>query len=980
MQQITGGIGRSAGNHAPHFSYASGQPAAVNSWYAMNLSLPEFIRCWKDSELTERAGSHSHFIGLCQILNELDPAAADPKGGDYAFEKHINKTGEDKGFADVWKRGCFGWEYKGKHKDLKAAYQQLLKYREDLDNPPLLVVCDFERFEVHTNFTNTRPLVYKFTLDDLMLAAPIPESDLSALDILRAVFQEPEKLRPGALEVRVTERAAQEFTKLIPNLRRPQTDNEALARFIMRLLFCLFADSVGLLPDNIFRKMIEADRQEPKKFVRKLKNLFRAMAVGDESFGYISIHHFNGGLFRANDDTVFDLTTEDMSILREAAQLDWGRVEPAIFGTLFERILDEGKRAQLGAHYTSREDILLILEPVVMAPLRQRWDEIKAGAEEIAAAMETASNSTRTQLRMQLEDKVLGWMEELSRIRILDPACGSGNFLYIALWLLLDLWKKARVFAADHHLPTFLPCKVGPSQLYGIETNVYAHELASVVVWIGYLQWRKDNAMGEPEEPILRVLENIQHRDAIMELDAKGKPKLDSEGNPSEPAWPEVEFIVGNPPFLGGNMIRQELGNTYVDALFRLYEGRVPHFADLVCYWFEKARATLEAGRASSVGLLATQGIRGGVNRAVLDRIQESAHIFSAWSDKPWILDGAAVHVSIVCFEDPANNDNKPPFLDGIAVHHIHPDLTSGVNTTGATVLPENDQLCFMGPSAKGDFDIDAETARKMLAAPRNVNKRPNSDVVRPVASGVDLVQRNRGLWTIDFGVDMPEDKAAKYELPFEYVRHHVLPKRESTQRLEYRSEWWLYGRPRPQMRQAIKSLKRYIATPATSKHRIFVWVQPEVLCNQGTLVFARSDDYFFGVLHSRPHEVWALHMGTQLEDRPRYTPTSTFETFPFPWPPNKEPQDSPQVKAIAEAARKLVEERDHWLNPPDAAPEALFKLTLTNLYNKRPSWLENTHRKLDEAVFAAYGWPATLTDAELLERLLALNHQRAAS
>jgi type II restriction/modification system DNA methylase subunit YeeA len=947
----------------------------------MKLSLPELIRRWKDSELTERAGSHSHFINLCEILGEPTPPAADPKGLDYAFERRVNKTGDDKGFADVWKRGFFGWEYKGKHKDLKAAYQQLFNYSADLDNPPLLVVCDFLRFEVHTNFTNTRPLVYKFTLDDLMLAGPIPGSDLSALEILRAVFSEPDKLKPGALEVRVTEKAANEFTKLKQSLSKFQTDNEALARFIMRLLFCLFADSVGLLPDNIFRKMIKADRLEPRKFIRKLKNLFAAMATGDEEFGPISIPHFNGGLFRVDDTTVFDLTHEELGILQKAAQLDWGRVEPAIFGTLFERILDEGKRAQLGAHYTRREDILLILEPVVMAPLRRRWDEVKAGAEEIAAAMETASNSTRAQLRAQMESRLLDWMEELSRVRILDPACGSGNFLYLSLKLLLDLWKETQVFMIDHHL-AYLPCKVGPSQLYGIETNVYAHELASVAVWIGYLQWRNDNAMGEPEEPILRVLGNIQHRDAIMELDAHGKPKLDAEGNPSEPEWPEADFIVGNPPFLGGNFIRKELGDTYVDALFRLYEGRVPHFADLVCYWFEKARATLEAEKASRVGLLATQGIRGGANRAVLDRIHESAHIFNAWSDNPWILDGAAVHVSIVCFENVENNGQHPPTLDGVAVHHIHPDLTSGVNTTGASVLPENTQLCFMGPSAKGDFDIDAEIARKMLSAPRNVNKRPNSDVVRPVASGVDLVQRNRGLWTIDFGVDMLENKAAMYELPFEYVRHHVLPKRESTQRQEYRTLWWLYGRPRPQMRQAIKGLKRYIATPATSKHRIFVWVKPEVLCNQGTLVFARSDDYFFGVLHSRVHELWARAQGTQLrevESGFRYTPTSTFETFPFPWPPSKEDQNSPLVEAIAKAARKLVEQRDRWLNPPDAAPQDLAKLTLTNLYNKRPAWLQNAHRKLDEAVLAAYGWPAAITDDELLRRLLELNQARAA-
>ncbi len=255
----------------------------------MILSLPEFIRRWKESELSERAGSQSHFNDLCQILNEPTPPAADPKGLDYAFEKRVNKTGGDeKGFADVWKRGFFGWEYKGKHKDLKAAYLQLFNYSADLDHPPLLVVCDFLRFEVHTNFTNTKPLVYKFTLDDLILPTPISGSDLSALDILRAVFSDPEKLKPGALEVRVTERAADEFIKLIPSLRKPEVAQEALARFIMRLLFCLFADSVGLLPDNIFRKMIAADRQNPGKFVRKLKTLFRSMAVGDDAFGPIS--------------------------------------------------------------------------------------------------------------------------------------------------------------------------------------------------------------------------------------------------------------------------------------------------------------------------------------------------------------------------------------------------------------------------------------------------------------------------------------------------------------------------------------------------------------------------------------------------------------------------------------------------------------------------------------------------------------------
>jgi len=952
--------------------------AAVNSEYAMKLSLPEFIRRWKDSELTERQGSHTHFIELCEILNQPHPAASDPKGIEYAFDKHVNKTGDDKGFADVWKRGFFGWEYKGKHKDLKAAYQQLFNYSADLDHPPLLVVCDFLRFEVHANFTNTRPLVYKFTLDDLILPAPIPGSDLSALDILRAVFEEPEKLKPGAFEIRVTEKAANEFTKLKENLRGQAADNEVIARFVMRLLFCLFADSVGLLPDNMFRKMIEADRQEPRKFVRKLKKLFAAMAVGDSEFGPVSIHQFNGGLFRSDDQTVLDLTHEDMGILRQASQLNWGRVEPAIFGTLFERILDDGKRAQLGAHYTSREDILLILEPVVMGPLRNRWSQVRAGAEEIAAAMKTASSGSRAKLRMQLEDKVFGWMDELAQVSILDPACGSGNFLYVALRLLLDLWRETQIFAIDHHL-AYLPCKVGPSQLYGIETNVYAHELASVVVWIGYLQWRQDNAVGDPEEPILRVLDNIQHRDAIMDVDALGNPLLDADGKPSEPSWPAVDFIVSNPPFLGGKLLRRNLGDAYVDGLLQLYRDRVPAEADLVTYWFEKARHMLERKQARAVGLVATQGIRGGVNREVLKRIAETGNIFMAWSDRDWINEGAAVHISIVGFDA---GDERERTLNGGVVECINPDLTHGADATRARLLPENAGLCFMGTTKVGAFDLDPETAHRMLAAPLNPNGSPNSDVVRPWVNALDITRRPRGMHIIDFGVDMAEEDAALYEMPFEYLREHVWAKRLENNREGYRVKWWIHGEPRTDFRSATAKLSRYIVTPSVSKHRLFAWLSKDILPDHAIFAIARDDDYFFGVLHSRPHEVWARAQGTQLrevESGFRYTPTSTFETFPFPWPPGREPEKSQQVKAIAEAARKLVEQRDNWLNPPDATPEALSKLTLTNLYNKRPKWLENAHRKLDETVFAAYGWPSTIPDEELLRRLLALNQARAA-
>ncbi len=547
----------------------------------MPLSLPEFVNQWKASTLTERAAAQSHFIDLCEVLHQQRPAAADQTGDNYTFEKHVSTLEGGKGFADVWKRGYFAWEYKGKHKDLHAAYLQLAQYREDLENPPLLVVCDQDRFEVHTNFTGTRPQVYRFTLDELLSHAPTANCALPPLEVLKAAFSDPEELRPERASARVTEAAAGEFARLAASLELRGADAQAVAHFLMRLLFCLFADSIGLLPDHLFRQMIELDRGRPANFTRKLRQLFAAMSTGGNSFGVHDIHWFNGGLFA--DDSVFDLTAADLGILRAAAALDWSTVEPAIFGTLFERSLNPSKRSQLGAHYTSKEDILLIVEPVLIAPLAARWQAVKAEAIALAEAAEEQKGTAYVKLRAQIQEKLYAWLEELSRLRILDPACGSGNFLYLALRRMLDLWREVYLFSAEHGLPTLLPHQVHPSQLYGLETNIYAHELASVVVWIGYLQWLNDNSIGWPTEPILRKLDNIRHGDAILTHDANGKPK--------EPAWPEAEVIIGNPPFLGGKRLRTELRDSYVEELFRVYAGRVPPEADLVTYWFEKARA-----------------------------------------------------------------------------------------------------------------------------------------------------------------------------------------------------------------------------------------------------------------------------------------------------------------------------------------------------------------------------------------------------
>jgi type II restriction/modification system DNA methylase subunit YeeA len=936
---------------------------------AVTLDLPTFVARWTAATTSEKSAAQSHFIDLCALLGQPAPMAADPAGEWYTFERGARKVAGGDGWADVWMRGHFAWEYKGKRKDLAAAYQQLLQYREDLENPPLLVVCDLDRFEVHTNFTGTVKRVYAFALADLAANRPGPATHgLAPLEVLRALFTAPERLRPGRTPEQATEQAAAEFAKLAAGLRARGAGPEAAAHFLMRLLFCLFAEDIGLLPAKLFTTLVERTRRDPPAFTARVRQLFAAMATGGW-WGSDAIACFDGGLFA--DDAALDVTGDDLAILARAATLDWASIEPAIFGTLFERSLDPAKRSQLGAHYTSKADILLIVEPVLMAPLRRRWEQVKAEARALIARRDAASGAARTRQQQALQRLLLGFSAELAAVRVLDPACGSGNFLYVSLKQLLDLEKEVSLFAATSGLTAFFP-QVTPAQLHGIEVNVYARELAAVVVWIGYLQWMHDNGFGLPSEPILKPLDTIRQMDAILARDAQGRPV--------EPEWPAAEVIIGNPPFLGDKKMRAELGSAYVDDLRRLYEGRVPGGADLVCYWFEKARAAIAAGKVKRAGLLATQGIRGGQNRKVLDRIKQTGDLFWAQSDREWILDGATVHVSMVGFDD---GTEQSRMLDGEAVPRINADLTARCDMTTARPLLENAGLAFLGVMKAGPFDIDAATAARMLAAPLNVNGRPNSDVVKPRLNGQDITGRPRGGWLIDFGVTLSEAEAAQYELPFEYVREHVKPIRIGNARTRLAQRWWIHGEPRPGLRAALLPLRRFIVTPTISKHRLFVWLAQGTVPDHQLVAIARDDDYCFGVLQSRVHELWARATGTQLREAEsgfRYTPTTTFETFPFPWPPGQEPAGDPRVAAIARAARELVAKRDAWLNPPGAGEAELKKRTLTTLYNQRPAWLDLAHRALDRAVLDAYGWPHDLTDEQLLERLLALNLARAAA
>ena len=491
----------------------------------------DFVAKWKRSTARERQACQEHFLDLCRLLGHQTPNDYDPTGTRFAFEMGASKTSGGQGWADVAKLGYFGWEYKGKDHDLDKAYDQLLRYRDSLQNPPVLVVSDINLIIIRTNFTNLPTRVIKLTLDDLLL----PES----LKTLRAVFFNPDELKPRVTIAGVTEEAARQFARLAGILRKYGEEPQQVAHFLIRLLFCLFAEDIGLLPERLFPRLLDQTRHNAKDFAGVLRQLFRAMQDGGY-FGADKIRHFNGGLF--DDDLVLELDGDAMDTIASIDALDWGSIEPSIFGTLFERGLDPSKRSQLGAHYTSKDDILLIVEPVLMAPLRREWQALKQEVTQLKADAADESEKKRAAAVGKIGARLQAFADKIAATRVLDPACGSGNFLYVALRLLLDLQDEVIDTSDELGAGRFF-ITVSPAQLYGIEINEYAHELAQVTIWIGYIQWLVNNGYGLPADPILKRMDNIHHMDAILAFDADGKPV--------EPEWPEADVIIGNPPFLG---------------------------------------------------------------------------------------------------------------------------------------------------------------------------------------------------------------------------------------------------------------------------------------------------------------------------------------------------------------------------------------------------------------------------------------------
>jgi type II restriction/modification system DNA methylase subunit YeeA len=968
----------------------------------------EFIDKWSRSDRTERQAAQEHFIDLCHVLGEPTPNEGDDPEA-YSFEKGVSKTDGAPGFADVWKRGCFGWEYKKDRANLDRAYQQLQLYSVALESPPLLVVSDTKRFRIYTNWTNTVQEKRDFTLDDI--------AHSETRDLLRDVFRNPERLKPAKTREQVTKEAAKDFSTIAERLRMSGHPPDSVAHFLNRLVFCLFAEDVNLLQDDLFKRLLDTlsrrRDQVPERSQRMLSDLFREMRSGGE-YGIEHILHFNGGLF--DDEKALPLDSDSLDILRNIAKRDWSAIDPSIFGTLFERFLDPDKRAQIGAHYTDPQKILMIIEPVILQPLAAEWTAVKTELASILSIGRTRTGQPGKAALSKAEARLDLFLKRLAEVRVLDPACGSGNFLYLALQSLKDLEHRVIIEAIEMGL-SYRVIHCGPQNVKGIEINRYAAELARTAIWIGNIQWLRRNGFEARKEPVLEDLDSIECRDALITprpMESVGE-KIETMQY-VEADWPPAEFIVGNPPFLGAKLMKRKLGPEKTVIYRSVFSKRLAGFSDLVCFWFEKARSQILSGLSKRAGLVATSSIRGGTNRPVLDKIVHDLIIFSAWSEQPWVIEGARVEVSLICFSEQSKSMSLS--LDGEGVKNINPDLTTGLNVSLAKRLSENRDVSFFGIQKSGPLDIHGKLARTFITEPANPNHRSNSTILRPYWNGDDLTGRNRDYWLIDFPLGLKEVEAALYEAPFEFLKtarydpdnpedtRTLVEARAGARDTHARRQWWEPYWPRPELRRKLATMSRYIATAETAEYRIFIWLKLPILPDKNLIVITRDDDTSFGILQSRFHEAWSLRLGTSLEDRPRYTSTTTFETFPFPKNltldiPAKNYADDPNAVAIARAARHLDEVRNAWLNPPDfvqiepeivsgypdrviprddAAAAVLRERTLTNLYNQRPQWLLDAHRVLDATVADAYGWPADISEEEVLAKLLELNLSRASA
>lgn len=1045
------------------------------------MDVEQFIERWKGSGGSEMATAQSFAIDLTSLLDVAPPKVSDADGDflDYRFERPVTEThtGRKKNRRiDLYKKGHFILEAKqfvspdtkgkstlelflDKHAPQQSAPKQsghgkrgtskfddtMLKARNQADNyaraiskedgwPPFLIIVDVGHvIELYADFSGQGQGYsqfpdgnrYRIYLEDLRA----PET----LELLRAIWTDPLSLDPSLQSAKVTREIASRLAELGKSFEAQGHESEAVARFLMRCLFSMFAEDVELIPRESFTSLLRELRGHPEHAQPSLQGLWETMNKG--GFSQVlkqDLKRFNGGLFKEAD--ALPLDNFQLGLLIEAAEADWRQVEPAIFGTLLERALDKRQRHKLGAHYTPRSYVERLVTPTIMEPLREDWRDVQT-------AVQRLSSDGKDDAALKL---VQEFHAKLCEIRVLDPACGSGNFLYVALEMMKRLEGEVTALLAELGEDQASFITIDPHQFLGIELNPWAANVAELVLWIGYLQWHfRTFGTAAPSEPVLRDFKNIKCADAVLTWEQR-TPLNDETGNPvtrwdgvttiehnvtgedvpdpnakvpvyeyskpSSPAWPKADYIVGNPPFIGLRNIRKAYADGYLEALRKAHPD-VPENCDYVMYWWEKAAIAAKAYDQKKrvgtrrFGFITTNSITQSFNRQVTSKhlgdAQNPISLVFAVPNHPWVdsTDGASVRIAMsvgvigrragelrsVQSEAQSKNENEGAVCELTSeVGTIYPDFRIGADLLSANPLKANDGLASVGFQLTGKgFLIDPVRAEEI------VGSEPKSKpFLKPWLGGLGIQRAQKPKIVIDVCHMAIAELRSDHREIYQHIADTVLPERKENSRKSVRERWWVYGEARNTFRPALRSIERMIVTSLTASNRIFVFAPKETVADSTTVMFALDAGEMLAALSSRIHIVWATNAGARLGvgNDPRYNKSRCFDPFPFP----------ELGKGTRASLRQLGEELDAHRKRQQAAHP---KLTLTQMYNVLEKLragelieskdkviyddgllgiLKDIHDQIDEAIADAYGWPADLSDEEILLRIVALNHQRS--
>ena len=997
----------------------------------------QFIARWTGKTASELSTAQSFVIELCALLGVAPPTHE----LDYMFERPITFSHGDgstsAGRIDCYLRGHFvleakkvkaGPATKGFDDALLRARAQAEGYARALPavegRPPFVLVVDVGNvIELYSEFSRSGatytpfpdPRSHRIKLADL--AKPAVQATL------RSIWTEPDTLDPARASARVTREVAAQLAELAKSLEQSGHRADHVGAYLTRCLFSMFAEDVELLPKvngvGSFLNLLQTHRAQPATLQQMLRTLWADMDQGGFSAALATqVLHFNGKLFKGASTEGYSLllTPAQLDMLIAAAKSNWREVEPAIFGTLLERALDPTERHALGAHYTPRAYVERLVLPTVVEPLRADWANAQAAALVLAQEAAELSGKAHDNKMAEARAALQTFHHQLCTTRVLDPACGSGNFLYVTLEHLKRLEGEVlNQLEAFGHTQDSLGLEgetVTPQQLLGIELNERAAALAELVLWIGFLQWHiRTRGNKAVAEPVVHNYGNIQNRDAVLAWenidlmrDESGQVVMRWDGktnkvhpvtgekipdesaqapewvysNPKEASWPKADFIVGNPPFIVDKKMRLALGNGYVNALRGAYE-KLPESIDFVLYWWHKSAQLLNSKEVRAFGLITTNSISQTFNRRVIEsHMSKGLKLLFAIPDHPWVdnADGAAVRIAMTVASlrtDKAatqqtvqNEFQTEDKADGLTVTlieksgAIHSDLTIGANVVGARHLLANTNLSHVGMIPyHPKFLVSRQEAIDLgLGQIEGLEKR-----IRPYRNGRDLTDGPRGLFALDMFGLTSEQLRSTYPAIFQWIQTRIKPTRDQDPRASHRINWWIFAEPRKEMRKALHGLTRYIATVMTAKHRVFQFLDMHLMPDQKLVVIALGDAFQLGVLSSNLHTTYALAAGSTLEDRPVYVKTTCFETFPFP---TEDTGLTPELRSrIGDLAEQIDAHRKKMLGQSgaDGANSPPKGLTLTGLYNVLQALREGRALTAKEKAIHTQGLVGVLKD-----------------